>query len=193
MMMSLVRLRLLTGALENDFRLSPRQHVVLQGYIPCRLKPRVLLNRRLRPCVRRGIHRLELDCLPDGTGNEEHHRREAEGSAPRHDPTIHWNSCTINGHTIHLAALPRGRRAVPPSRDMPSRASPSDKAPPQACVAGRLSGREWSPEFALRRGLTPVAAPLLRPFYAQAPRPARLGLHSALYACPPRERLQKQK
>src|SRR5262249_2702832 len=28
-----------------------------------------------------------------------------------------------------------------------------------------------------------------RPFYGQAPPPARLGLHSALYACPPRERL----
>src|SRR5262249_50350115 len=97
MMMSLVRLRLLTGALENDFRLRPRQHAVLQGYVPCRLKPRVLINRRLRPCVRRGIHRLELDYLPDGPGNEEHHRHEAEDSAPGNDPTIHWNPSTING------------------------------------------------------------------------------------------------
>jgi hypothetical protein len=88
--------------------------------------------------VRTSRHSPELDCLPDGPGN-----------APPHDPTIHWNSSTING-------LPRGRRAVPPSRDMPSRASPSDRAPPQACVTRRLSGREWGPEFAPGRGLAPV-------------------------------------
>jgi hypothetical protein len=36
-----------------------------------------------------GIHRLEVDYLPDRPENEEHHRHEAEGSAPRNDPTIY--------------------------------------------------------------------------------------------------------
>ena len=182
-MMSLVRLRLLTGTLENDFRLRPRQHVVLQGYIPCRLKPRVLLNHHLRPCVRRGIHRLELDCLPDGLGNQEHRRHEAEDSAPRHDPTIHWNSSTIIGtHDPFSRAAPRSAYAVVSlvrGQGRPRRALQGDF---RAGMGSGIRARQGA-------GSGPVAAPVLRPFYGQAPPPARLGLHSARYACPPRDRL----
>ena len=70
---------------------------------------------------------------------------------------------------------------------MPSRASPSDKAPPQACVVGRLSGREWGPEFARGRGPGPVRCGPSPPAILRQSPPARLRLHSALSACPPRE------
>src|SRR5262245_51512717 len=177
MMMSLVRLRLLTGALENDFRLSPRQHVVLQGYIPCRLKPRVLLNRRLRPCVRRGIHRLELDCLPDGPGNAEHHRHEAEDSAPRHDPTIHWNSSTINGtHDPFSRAAPRSAcGTAEKGHAVASLALEQGAAAGVRCRATFRAGMGSGIRARKGAGSGPVAAPVLRPFYGQAPPPGAFG------------------
>src|SRR5262249_13680208 len=86
---SLVRLGLLTGALQDYFRLRPGEHAILQGNIPCRLEAWVFVDRCLRPLVQRGTDRSELDHLPGGPGNEENHRQETEDGAQHHEPTSH--------------------------------------------------------------------------------------------------------
>src|SRR5262249_18005239 len=64
--------------LDDLLRLAPGEHAVFQGFIPCGLQPRVLLDQRLRPLVQRGAGRRGAEPLVERPGGEAGDRHQTD-------------------------------------------------------------------------------------------------------------------